>query len=189
MKKLIITAHPNPNGFTHKIAQTFKKSSEEKHEIKVIDLYNEQFSQWFLSLNETNRPENDENRQMMQDMITRADELVFIYPLRRWDAPAILKNWFDTNMTQGFAFKYTGKTLPEKLLSWKNARIFFTCWGPARVNYTLWLWHRLCWKFGRLGYCWIKLKTFKAFTQMNKYRKPEDRETMLEAVKKNAKNS
>ena len=99
MKILIIKAHPNPEGFTHKIADTYKASLSEQDEIKVIDLYNEQFTQDYLRLDLQNKPKEDPSRKMMQELITRADELVFIYPLRRGDVPAVLKNRIDTNLT------------------------------------------------------------------------------------------
>lgn len=109
MNKLLLTAHPNPDGFTHKIAATYQQHSEEKnHNVKIIDLYDPQRKQDFLILDKTNRPVDDPLRSTMQDLITRADEIVFIFPVWWFDAPAILKNWFDINMTQGFAFKYKG---------------------------------------------------------------------------------
>lgn len=187
MNKLIIKAHPNPDWFSHQIAEKYKKASEDHHELKVIDLYNAQFKQEFLTLDEKNQPTHDELRKMMQELVLRADELVFVYPVWRGDAPAILKNWFDTNITSWFAYKYNWSTIPDKLLSGKKATIFCTTWWPQWVNYTLWLCHWATWKWNRLWYCGIWLKKFTVFSDMSKYRFPEDRLNMLAKVEEIAK--
>ena len=99
MNKLIITAHPNPKGFTHSIANEYKKNSETEHQVKIIDLYQEERKQDFLTLTEENKATEDPLRSLMQEQIKRADEIVFVFPMWRYDAPAILKNRFDVNMT------------------------------------------------------------------------------------------
>ena len=42
----------------------------------------------------------------IQEKITTADELVFVFPIWWVNMPAILKNFFDTILTGGFAFQY-----------------------------------------------------------------------------------
>jgi NAD(P)H dehydrogenase (quinone) len=107
MRKLLITAHPNPNGFTHKIANTFFAVSEDcGHEVRIINLYDSDLRQDFLILDAKNKPTNDPHISYMQEQITWAEELIFIYPVWWYDAPAILKNWFDVNLASGFAYKY-----------------------------------------------------------------------------------
>lgn len=100
MKKLIITAHPNPEGFTHKIAQRFREVSAERgHECYVMNLYDSERKQDYLVLDEHNKMIPDAKREKIQEKIMWADELVFVFPLRWFDAPAIMKNWFDMNIT------------------------------------------------------------------------------------------
>jgi putative NADPH-quinone reductase len=107
MKKLIIVAHPNPNGFAHHIAKTFAESSIKKgHEVETINLYDAEWKQDYLMLDHTNKPSEDPKKEKIQSRITRADELVFTFPLRRFDCPAILKNFLDVNFSSGFAYKY-----------------------------------------------------------------------------------
>jgi len=130
MKKLIITAHPNPEGFTHKIAKRFIEVSEKcGHDIFLMDLYNDEWKQDYLMLDENNKPVPDAKRDAIQEKITRAEEIVFIFPLRWFDAPAIMKNWFDMNFTSKFAYIYKKDgvgLLPYRLLKRKAARVIFT---------------------------------------------------------------
>lgn len=72
----------------------------------------------------------------MQEQISRADQLVFIYPIWWYDAPAILKNWFDVNMSSGFAYRYRKNSMiPHQYLRGKTARFFVTAGAPS------WLWY------------------------------------------------
>ncbi|MBP7885490.1 NAD(P)H-dependent oxidoreductase [Patescibacteria group bacterium] len=64
-----------------------------------MDLYESAWKQDYLLLDERRKPLPDPYREQIQDKISRANEIVFCFPLRWFDAPAILKNRFDTNMT------------------------------------------------------------------------------------------
>ncbi len=182
MNILIIAAHPNPNGFTHKIAETYKTTSEKLgHTVKILDLYNQQYTQDYLRMNETNRPLDEPKRDEMHKQITRANEMVFIFPIRWFDCPAILKNRFDQNFSHGFAFKYRSwKLTPAKLLKGKTARVFATAWAPNRVFWTIGaITLKLSFRLFRLDYVWISLKNFTVFGNMNKLRLPKQRAHML----------
>lgn len=128
MKKLIIVAHPNPQGSAHKIAQTFIETSKEwGHDIFLMNLYDAERKQEYLMLGENGKPLPDAKKEAIQEKISRADELVFIFPLWNFDAPAILKNRIDVNFSSGFAFRYKkGSLLPHRFLKGKTARIIFT---------------------------------------------------------------
>ena len=71
-----------------------------------MNLYDEEYTQDYLRMNEQNRPLDEPKREAMHEAISRADEIVFAFPLRRFDVPAIMKNRFDQNFSHGFAFKY-----------------------------------------------------------------------------------
>lgn len=45
-------------------------------------------------------------REALQAKIQAADEMVFIFPIWWVNMPAILKNFFDTVFTSGFAYRY-----------------------------------------------------------------------------------
>lgn len=107
----------------------------------------------------------DETTKKIQQKIIWADELVFIFPIWWWDVPAIMKNFIDCNFTAGFAFSYKdGKQI--WLLKWKTARIISTSWAPS-FFYKILLHIQLLWNMNRIGFCWIKQKSFTVFGNMD----------------------
>ncbi|MEI6118190.1 MAG: NAD(P)H-dependent oxidoreductase [bacterium] len=104
---MIITANPSSQGFTHKIADTLAKLSIEKGDkIEILDLYTTSLRQDFLTYEDKKEQPKDPITHKIQEKIVWADELVFIFPIWRGDAPAIMKNFLDCNFSAGFAFKY-----------------------------------------------------------------------------------
>lgn len=190
MRKLIITAHPNPHGFTHKIAQRFERVSlDTGHGVRVIDLYDSKIRQDFLVLDAKNKPKQDPHITFMQEQITWAEEIIFCYPVWWYDAPAILKNWFDVNLASGFAYKYKdGSLLPHQLLRGKKARFFVTTGSPTWLWYTpvgwgVWI-NMVIW---RLAFVGIWTKSFTIFGNMIKYRDKKHRDRFLEKVERVAR--
>lgn len=186
MKTLIITAHPSEFGFTHKIADQYKKGIEERgSEAEIINLYQKDNQQDFLAFERGNQIVADFSTERMQSKIKAADELVFVFPMWWADAPAVMKNYFDKNFISGFAYhavngKVTG------LLNGKTASIFATCDAPG-IYYTLLLNPtRKIWQYGRLRFCGIKLKNYCLFDRMNK-RDERSRQVLLDRVYRLAK--
>lgn len=188
MKKLVITAHPNPKGFTHRIAQRFIEVSKKKgHEVLLMNLYDDQRKQDYLMMDENNKPVDDEKRNLIQEKIHRANELVFVFPLRWFDAPAILKNRFDMNMTSKFAYIYKKGwlgLLPYRLLKGKSVRVFFTAGSPNRVLWTFGIIILMTWFFTRIFYVGMKLSSRTTFWKLPVRRSPEEREEMLATVER-----
>ena len=117
MNILIITAHPSEHGFTHKRVERYRTQSKKAgHMVQTIDLYDPQWQQPFLAFDNPREFPENETRTTIQELITWADELVFIHPLWWGSMPAIMKNFIDQNITSGFAFKYVRrKYIPKKL--------------------------------------------------------------------------
>jgi putative NADPH-quinone reductase len=112
-------------------------SEECGHEVRMIDLYDPSLRQDFLLLDDHNKPLVQDHVLQMQELITWADELVFVYPVWWYDAPAIVKNWFDLNFAAGFAYKYKKESLlPHQFLRGKSARFFVTTGSPTWLRYT-----------------------------------------------------
>jgi putative NADPH-quinone reductase len=121
-------------------------------------------------------------QKILQEKITNADELVFIFPIWWLNVPAILKNFFDTILTPGFAYQYRkGKMFPQKLLIGKRARIFCTCDAKGWMYWLIGNPLRIMLQVGILGFCGIKVKSYTVFDQMRK-RTQYDREKMLSKV-------
>lgn len=179
MKVLIITAHPAENSFTSKIANKYKKASEKKNnDVEIIDLYDKEIFQEYLTFDNVKNIKVTNETKHIQSKIKDAKELVFIFPIWWADSPAIMKNFFDTNFSSGFAFKYdkTGKSIG--LLKGKSAKVFVTCDGPGFFYKFPFVSLKTSWKYARLGFCGVKLEKFVIFDKMRK-RSEEQREQIL----------
>lgn len=187
MKSLLIIAHPNKKSFSHILAEDYKTRKEQLwHHIRVIDLYKPERKQDYLQLNETNRYLDDTLRWKHQEQISRADEIVFFFPLWWFNCPAILQNRFDVNYTSGFAYKYISKKIrPEKLLKNKSVRVVVTAWWSQRIYKIFWPlvmeWARRFWKINYVG---MKLRSWTRLCNMNYYKTSQSRIWMREKIKK-----
>lgn len=132
MQSLVITAHPSPNGFTHRIASAYASArSAAGHDAEIVNLYATEHREEFLAfLNE--RELKHAYLDPYQQRIAAADELVFVFPLWWYAEPAILKNFLDRHFTAGFAYKFTRRGLTG-LLRGKTARLISTCGGPPWI--------------------------------------------------------
>jgi NAD(P)H dehydrogenase (quinone) len=174
MKKLIITANPSSKGFTHKIAEKLSTLSKSNwDDTEILDLYKTELKQDFLRYEDKKEQWEDEIRNKMQEKILWADELIFIFPIWWWEAPAILKNYIDCNFSAWFAFKYIDYKWVW-LLQWKSARIIATSWAPS-FFYKILLHIQMLWNMNRIWYCWIKLKSFTVFWDMDRSNTNKDK--------------
>lgn len=184
MKKvLIVIAHPNKNSFSHKISDAYSNESKKNgNKVEVLDLYDKKLKQDFLKF-EGRRNLHSEELNVFQKKISESDELVFIFPIWWGYCPAVMKNFFDNNITSGFGYKYIDGKL-NKLLKGKSANVFATCDGPG-LFYKMFM--MPIWKINTLGFCGIKLKSFKVFDKM-RLRDEVAREKLLKKVEKISRN-
>jgi len=188
MKTLIIKAHPSSAGFAHKIADTYKDTLENKGlAVEVIDLYkDEQYQQPFLSFEDSKGEwSGQEVRVSIQERITWADELVFVYPTWWMNMPAIMKNFLDNNFTNNFAFSFQDGKM-QGLLKGKSVRIFATADGPSFAYLIMKPMLNMIFSKGVFGFCGMKLKSFDVFSNMVGQQNDATRNKMLELVKKRA---
>lgn len=192
MKTLIVTAHPSSKGFTHQIAEAYKKGREAKalalgiadtSSVEIFDLYKTEIKQDFLRYEErSDMAKPDPDREVMQAKITAADNIVFIHPMWWVSPPAILKNFIDVNFAAHFAFRYIdGK--PVGLLKGKTAAVFITCDGPRWLYWLIVMPFRTIWIHGILQYCGLKVKAFKLFDR-KMFRTEEEKAKFLQKVEK-----
>lgn len=188
MNVLIVTAHPASYGFTHKIAACYKKEKEERGDtVFVMDLYKKKYAQPFLEYED---PRSDlkptATHKVIQEKILWANEIVFVFPVWWFGAPAIMKNFFDQNFTAGFAYKYTPNGIRRELLEGRTARIFATADGPWWVYFIFRISSTIRWRIGVLGFCGIELLTFDVFSAMFKKKSECARERLLKRVSSRA---
>ena len=161
MHSLIIKAHPRADGFTHQIAETYKKKQEEQgNTATILDLCATENAQSYVEFISTNRIVEDETTKKMQTLIAQADELVWIFPVWWMDCPAIMKNFWDRNFTSGFAFQYNENGKVDKLLTGKTTKVFATSWAPGFI---IGFFVGLIWKLGRFGFVGLKTTDFRIF--------------------------
>lgn len=195
MNTLIIKAHPGEWGFTHKIADTYKQTREENGDsVEVIDLYENQNQQSYLSFDEEMNPTTADVaadvavQKVMQNHIAKADHIVFIHPIWWSGMPAVMKNWIDWTLDAGFAFNFKENGKVEKLLTGKTARVFATADGPKVMYLVIRPLMSMMFGQGVLGFCGIKQQSYDLFPEMHKHKNDADRNAMLEKVRKRAQN-
>lgn len=186
MHSLIITAHPSSKGFVHQIASTYQKTKKKSNNTaEIINLYDKKYKQDFLSYETFDdlTSKKDKVRNSIQNKITKADELIFTFPLWWGHEPAILKNFIDCNFMADFAFRYE-KNGPAGLLKGKTAKIYVTCDAPAFFyKYLLMNPLKKLWKTGTLGFCGIKV-TEVTYLDKKRKRSKEYLDNWLEKLKK-----
>jgi NAD(P)H dehydrogenase (quinone) len=146
-----------------------------------LDLYKTNLKQDYLRYEKKSEIWIDEVTKKLREKILWADELIFVFPIWWWDFPAIMKNFWDCNFWGGFWFKYEENWKKVSLLNWKTARVIATSWAPSFV-YKIILHIQLLWNIGRIGFVWIKLKSFTIFGNMD--RTATDRNKYLEKIHK-----
>jgi len=185
MKTLIFIAHPAKKSFSKSIAEAYKNNSENKgNKAEIINLYDKKHSQSFLSFDNIREMPEDKVKDKLQKKMGKADEYVFVFPIWWGWVPAILKNFFDTNLSSWFAFEYEKWWKVKKLLAWKTAKIFCTCDAPGfiyKIPFIVWISIKTYLSRAVLWFCWINVTWFKLYSWLRKM-KNKDRENILENI-------
>ena len=184
MKKiLIITSHPSSKGFTHKIANAYKKANENRgNHVEILNLYDKNNMIDFLEFEDIKEMKISTKVKNIQNNISNSDEIVLISPIWWGDVNGIMKNFYDNVISSGFAFKYeNGKAVG--LLKGKTAKMFLTCDGPGFFYKFPFVTLKTLWKYGRLGFCGIKLTHFQVIDKM-RLRDEKNRINLLNNISK-----
>lgn len=133
MNALIIYAHPNPKSFNHAILDEIQRGLKDgNNTYELIDLYEENFSPNLVFNENIKRSDliNNVEIKRYQELINKANHLIFIYPIWWYGTPAILKGFLDRVFISGFAYTNKGK-LPQGLLGDKSAWVVYTIDSPS----------------------------------------------------------
>jgi len=132
MKELVVLAHPT-DGLARKISESYISSAKKfGKEIEFIDLYRKEPPERFLSFVNRDEAHFDPEIISVQSMISGASRITFIFPVWWYDAPAIMKNFFDRYFTKDFAFDWSSQ-IPKGLLKGKSVRFIMTAGAPAFI--------------------------------------------------------
>ncbi len=143
MKKfLVIYAHPNPDSFNAAIKKRIQSVlSASNIPLDVIDLYDMNYNP-VLSLAELKGFVPDETK-MFQELISGSTDIIFIFPVFWFRAPAIMEGFIDKVFVPGFAYRFKkiiGKYgIPVPLLKDKRVLAFLTHGAPAFPVKTLYV--------------------------------------------------
>ena len=130
---LIIYCHPETDGHCSEILKNVLKYHEgNKLEYELIDLYKINYDpvlkkeEHYTSGNREISPQNRE----FQEKIEKNEKLIFIYPVWWGSMPAVLKGFLDRVLTARWAYSFTPKGIPIRLLKGRKAIVFQTLGGP-----------------------------------------------------------
>jgi len=167
---LIIVANPKKDSFSFAMANKYKEAMLKKnHQIDIIDLYTDEHQQPFFTYENANEMKTTKEMKYFQEKILKANELVFIFPYWWGSMPAILKNFFDWNLSKGFAFEYVNSR-PKGLLKNKTVKIFTTTGAPYFIYMLTGAHRRLknMLKEQIVEFCGMKLEKFNIFGEVDK---------------------
>lgn len=164
-KITVILGHPDAASYCGALADAYVESARQAdHEVRVFRLGDAAFDTVLHHGYRQTQPLEPALVEVQQ-AITWAEHLVFVFPMWWGGLPALLKGFFDRVFLPGFAFKYrTGSQLWDKLLAGRTARAFVTMDTPLWY-YTLFYWCPLHLQFRRaiMGFCGIKPTSIKVF--------------------------
>lgn len=149
MKALIVFAHENPQSFNGAMKDTaVEVLTAQGHDVQVSDLYAQGFNPVggrhdFRQIHGTGHYKYQAEQvasakagtfaadvQAEMDKLAWADLVIFQHPLWWFDAPAILKGWYDRVLAAGFAYG-GGKMFDKGVFTGKRALVSITTGGPA----------------------------------------------------------
>jgi putative NADPH-quinone reductase len=129
---LIILGHPDSGSFCGALADAYEKGAKASgHDVRRIDLGSLSFDP-VLHKGYAEIQPLEPDLLDAQAAITRADHLVFVYPIWWGGPPALLKGFFDRAFLPGFAFRFreNSTTSWERLLAKRTARLIVTMDTP-----------------------------------------------------------
>ena len=139
MKCLVVITHPLQKSLCGYLAEkTVNKLADNKHDIDVLDLYEQNFSP---ALTETERESYyraydssavDEHAKRLQE----AEAIVLLFPTWWFGFPAMLKGWFDRVWGPGIAYDHASNFGPitPRLSNLKQVLVVTTLGSPWWVD-------------------------------------------------------
>lgn len=135
MKTTIVFAHPWHGSYNKAIMDTIvRELQKRKKGYQIIDLNKDDFDPVLREsdLSLYSRGESkDEMVKNYQLMLMNSDEIVFIFPIWWFDAPAILKGFFDKVMLKNYAYTEGKGGLKGKLTNIRSTTVITTSESPT----------------------------------------------------------
>ena len=128
---LVILGHPDAGSYCGALAQAYAEAaSDAGHEVRLFKLGEVAFDPNLAHGYRQKQP-LEPGLQDIQEAITWARHLVFVYPIWWGAMPALLKGLFDRVLLPGYAFKYRPDSpFWDKLLAGRSAHVITTMDTP-----------------------------------------------------------
>ena len=138
MKKVVvIQGHPAHGSFGEGLTEAYARGAEAAGaQVERVALGDLDFDP-VLRMGFGGEQELEPDLVAAREAIERADHVVFEFPVWWGTLPALLKGFIDRVFLPGWAFKNTGKALPEGLLAGRTARVIATMDSPS-----FWYWFK-----------------------------------------------
>jgi len=149
MRILVIDGHPDPDPgrFGHALVQAYIEGAEAAgHEVRRLDVASLDFG-FLRNKAEFEKGDVPPDIAEAQAAIREAGHIVLVFPLWLGSLPAHLKAFLEQTLRPRFAFEYTKRGTPKKLLAGRSARLVVTMGMPAPI-------YR--WVFGAFGVRFIE---------------------------------
>lgn len=123
---LLLTAFPPTHTLNAAMAEAYRAGASVGVDVDVLDLTSLRFDP---VLREGQGLEAD--LALAQQRIMAASHLTWVCPTYWAGPPAVLKAFIDRTFLPGFAYKNTGKPLPDPLLKGRSSRLITTMDSPS----------------------------------------------------------
>lgn len=135
---LVVFAHPSHESLNGAVLARVRAGLQ-RHEVRVRDLYAENFSSRLTAAEKRNHMEPPETKPQLArdfDDLRWCDTLVFVHPTWWGGQPAILKGWFDRAFASGVAWTLPpgAKNIRPGLHNVRRIVSVTTHGSPWRVN-------------------------------------------------------
>jgi len=155
---LVINGHPDQNSLTQGLVNAYIDGAKQHgHKVQLLNLRELDFNPIGHHYVATSSP-LEADLENAQTLIKQAEHLAVFYPIWWGGMPALLKGFFDRSLTSGFAFRYSEKGIPQKLLAGRTVDIFNTTDTPSWLHWLLLKGDKLQAKRNIFEFCGIKVK-------------------------------
>jgi len=153
-KILVIDAHPDCHSFCYCLAEEyFLNAKSRNHDVKIIKVRDLKFDP-ILHCGYRVPQKLEKDLKEVQKLITWCEHLVIVTPVWWYGTPALFKGFIDRTLLPKYAFSFSSKGVPQKLLKGRSARVIYTQGSPkwlSRFFYKDSFWRSL--KIGTLKFC------------------------------------
>ncbi|MEM8774446.1 MAG: NAD(P)H-dependent oxidoreductase [Pseudomonadota bacterium] len=160
MRILTVIDNPDPNSFTHAIAERFNDGAiQAGHTVEIADLYVENFDPRWQIADEAQFEDLPVPADVLayQARIEKADVICMTFPLFWFGMPAMMKGWIDRVWSYGWAYDQIDD--PEESLQRDRIGVMLIPAGGDPKKWEPYEWHDAMdaiWRKGTMGYFGMK---------------------------------